>query len=91
MFGYERNISLPYKTEKGVPPKAAVERIMPSSLVNYNTQGESAIALYMVFWSNGKTPPFKGGDLGSTPIETKLFRRIQQLICFDMLEEKHTV
>ena len=49
MFAYEKNISLPYKTEKGVSPRATVEGKMPSGLVNLNTQGESAIALYMVF------------------------------------------
>ena len=80
MFAYEKNISLPYKTEKGVPPRAAVEGIMPSSLANYNAQGECAIALNMVFWSNGKTPPFKGGDLGSSPIETKLLDGFSNLL-----------
>ena len=45
---------MPYKTEKGVPPRATVERIMPSGLANHNAQGECAIALYMAPSASGQ-------------------------------------
>ena len=91
MFAYEKNISLPYKTEKGVPPRATVEGIMPSGLANHNAQGESAIALYMVFCGlMVRRRPLKVEIRVRFSLEPKI-RRIQQLIGFDMLEEKHTV
>ena len=36
LFAYEKNISY-LQTEKGMSPRAAVEGIMPSGLVNLNT------------------------------------------------------
>ena len=53
LFEYEINISLPYKTEKGVSPRATVEGIIPSGLANHNAQGECAIALYLAPWTSG--------------------------------------
>ena len=83
---------MPYKTEKGVSPRAEVEGKMPSGLVNHNTQGECAITLYMAFWSNkDKTLFFKGGGKSSILLEAKDLDGFSNLFVLMMLEEKHTV